>query len=136
MSHSILRAADAPDFAKDADSPFLGYGTALESEQLGVNLRVLAPGVANVPPGVDPATGHSHEGIEEVYVVLEGEVTVKVGDETVTLGPRDAIRIDPETRRAARNDGDVPAAMLMVSVKMTDPRGQSHFHEGFLQDRA
>jgi mannose-6-phosphate isomerase-like protein (cupin superfamily) len=130
--HTILRAADAPDFSGD-DTPgaFLGYASTLGSEQLGVNVRVLAPGQSHVPPGMDPSTGHSHKDIEEIYVVLEGEVTFKIDDETFVLGPRDAVRVPPEAKRGTRNDGDTEAAMVMVSVKMTDPRGQSEFHPGF-----
>lgn len=129
--YQVLRADEAPDMTGD-DTPgkFLGYATTLGSEQLGVNIRVLEPGQTHVPPGFDPNYGHSHEDIEEIYVVLEGEVTFKVGDDVFTLGPRDAVRIPPEAHRGTRNDDDTDAAMLMVSVKMTDPRAQSHFHEG------
>ena len=130
--YTILRAADAPDFSGD-DTPgaFLGYASAMDSEQLGVNVRVLAPGQSHVPPGMDPNMGHSHTDIEEIYIVIEGEVTFKLGDETLVLGPRDAVRIAPELKRGTRNDGDTDAAMVMVSHKMTDPRGQSEFHPGF-----
>jgi mannose-6-phosphate isomerase-like protein (cupin superfamily) len=130
--YSILRAADAPDFSGD-ESPgaFLGYATALGAQQLGLNVRVLEPGQAHVPPGMDPTTGHSHTDIEEIYVVIEGEVTFKIGDETHVLGRLDAVRIPPEVPRGTRNDGDVDAVMVMASIKMTDPRGQSEFHPGF-----
>jgi mannose-6-phosphate isomerase-like protein (cupin superfamily) len=130
--YTVLRAGDAPDFTGD-DTPgrFLGYASTLGSEQLGVNVRVLEPGQAHVAPGMDPGCGHSHEDIEEIYVVVGGEVTFKIEDETLTLGPLDAVRIPPEAKRGTRNDGDSDATMLMVSVKMTDPSGQSHFHEGF-----
>ena len=129
--YTVLRAADAPDYTGDAPGAFIGYADPMGSEALGVNVRGLAPGQANVPPGHDESLGHSHDGIEKIYFVLEGEITVKVGDHVETLGPRDAIRIAPEAVRATRNDSDAPAAMLMISHRMSDPRGQSHFHEGF-----
>lgn len=130
--YTILRAADAPDFSGD-DSPgaFIGYAGPMNAQQLAVNLRILEPGQAHVPPGVDPATGHSHIGIEEIYLVLDGQVSFKLDDEVHVLRARDAVRIAPEVRRAARNDGDADAMMVMVSVKMDDPRGQSEFHPGF-----
>jgi len=86
--YTILRAADAPDFSGD-DTPgaFLGYASAMDSEQLGVNVRVLAPGQSHVPPGMDPNMGHSHTDIEEIYIVIEGEVTFKLGDSLCDLGP-------------------------------------------------
>jgi uncharacterized cupin superfamily protein len=130
--YEIMRAADAPDFAQgDPAGAFLGYGRPLGAEQVALNVRVLAPGSANVPPGQDPAGGHSHQTIEEIYLVLDGEVSVKLDDDVVTLGPRDAVRIPPGTRRAMRNDAGAEAAVLMVSVRVEDPRAESVWHEQF-----
>jgi mannose-6-phosphate isomerase-like protein (cupin superfamily) len=69
--------------------------------------------------------------IEEIYFVLEGEVTVKLGDDVVTLGPRDAVLIPPSTPRAARNETDRPAALMMISTRVEDIRSESVAHEGF-----
>ena len=130
--YKILRAEEAPDFSGD-ESPgkFLGYANPLGSEQLGVNVRVLEAGQSSVPPGFDENAGHSHDEVEEVYFVLDGELTVKLGDDVLTLGRWDAVLIPPDVKRGVRNDSSAQAAMLMVSQKMSDPRGQSHFHEGF-----
>ena len=129
--YTILRAAEAPDFTGDAPGAFLGYGHALGAEQLGFNVRVLAPHTAHVAPGGDPTRGHSHRTIEEIYFVLAGEITVKLGDDVLGMGPRDAVRIPPATPRAVRNDSDEEAALLMVSVKVTDHAAESQGHEGF-----
>jgi uncharacterized cupin superfamily protein len=129
--YTIMRAAEAPDYTGDAPGAFLGYARPMGSEQLGVNLRVLAPGTAHVPPGEDPSLGHSHRTIEEVYFVVDGEVTVKLGDDVVTLGPRDAVRISAQTPRAVRNDSGAEAAFLMISVRVEDIRAESVRHEDF-----
>jgi mannose-6-phosphate isomerase-like protein (cupin superfamily) len=129
--YTILRAADAPDYTSGSPSPFLGYARPMGAEQIALNVRVLAPGASNVPPGEDPTWGHSHNGVEEIYLVIDGQVTVKVGDDVHTLGPRDAILIGRGTARAARNEGETDAAVAMISVKMDDPMGDSHRHEGF-----
>jgi mannose-6-phosphate isomerase-like protein (cupin superfamily) len=129
--YTILRAADAPDYTGDAPGAFVGYGRPLGAEQVAVNLRVLAPHTAHVPPNGDPTRGHSHRTIEEIYLVLEGEVAVKLGDDVVTLGPRDAIRMAAGVPRATRNDGSGKAALVMVSVRTEDPRAESVVHEGF-----
>jgi uncharacterized cupin superfamily protein len=129
--YTIVRAADAPDYTGDAPGAFLGYGPALGAEQLAVNLRVLPPHTAHVAPGGDPTRGHSHRTIEEIYVVLAGEITVKVGDDLATLRPRDAVHIAPATPRAVRNDSDAEAAFLLLSVKVADHRAESQGHEGF-----
>jgi uncharacterized cupin superfamily protein len=129
--YTIMRAAEAPDYTGDAPGAFLGYARPMGSEQLGVNLRVLAPGTAHVPPGEDPSLGHSHRTIEEIYFVLNGEITVKLGDDVVTLGPRDAVLIPPATPRAVRNESDAEAAFLLLSVKVHDHGAESVGHERF-----
>ena len=48
-------------------------------------MRVLAPGATHVPPGGDPAGGHHHKTIEEIYFVIDGEVEIKLGDDVHTL---------------------------------------------------
>ncbi len=130
-AYTLLRAADAPDFTGDAPGAFIGYGRPLGSEQLAVNLRVLEAHTAHVPPGGDPSRGHSHRTIEEIYLVLEGELTLKLGDDVLTLGPRDAVLIPPATPRAARNDTDARAAFLMASRKVEDHATESVGHDGF-----
>src|SRR4051794_30942383 len=126
-----MRATEAPDFSGDAPGAFLGYGRPMGAEQVAFNVRVLEPGMTNVPPGMDPTGGHSHKTIEEIYFVLEGELTVKLGDDVATLGPRDAVLIPADTPRAVRNDSDEEAAFALFSVKVEDIRAESVPHEGF-----
>ena len=129
--YTVLRAADAPDYTGDAPGAFRGYARPMGSEQLAVNLRVLEPGMAHVPPGEDPALGHSHRTIEEIYFVLAGELTLKLGDDVTVLGPRDAVRIAPATPRAVRNDSDEETAFLLLSVRVEDHQAESRPHERF-----
>jgi uncharacterized cupin superfamily protein len=100
--YTVVRAAEVPDYTGGAAGAFFGYGRSLGAEQLAMNIRVLPPHSAHVPPGGDPTRGHSHRTIEEIYLVLAGEVTVKLGDDVIALGPRDAVRIPPATPRGAR----------------------------------
>jgi uncharacterized cupin superfamily protein len=129
--YTVVRAAEVTDYTGDAPGAFFGYGRPLGAEQLAMNVRVLAPHTAHVPPGKDPGLGHSHHTIEEIYFVLDGELTMKLGDDVTTLGPRDAVRIAAETPRAVRNDTDAEAAFLLVSVRVEDIRAESRPHEDF-----
>ena len=90
----------APDFTGDAPGAFLGYGRALGAEQVSVNIRVLAPHTAHVPPGGDPTRGHSHRTIEEIYLVLDGELTVSSA--TMRRPPALGRRLHPSSRPRAR----------------------------------
>jgi uncharacterized cupin superfamily protein len=129
--YTIIRRADAPDYTGDAPGAFLGYGRALELEQIAFNVRVLAPGMANVPPGTDESWGHRHETQEEVYFVVYGELTVKLNDDVVTLGPLDAVRIAPSTVRAVRNDSAEEAAFVLCSIKIQDAMADAKPQEKF-----
>ena len=129
--YAILRREDAPDYTGDAPGAFLGYARPLGAEQLALNVRVLAPHTAHVPPGEDPGWGHSHRTIEEIYLVLDGEVRIKLGDDVETLRRHDAVRIPAGTVRAVRNDSDAEAAFAMVSVRVDDPRAESVQSDGF-----
>jgi mannose-6-phosphate isomerase-like protein (cupin superfamily) len=129
--YTVMRAADAPDYTGDAPGAFIGYGRPMGSEQLGFNVRVLEPGMTHAPPGSDPTWGHGHHTIEEIYFVLDGEVTIKLGDDVTTLGPRDAVLIPPQTVRSVRNESGELASFLMCSVRVEDPRAESRPLEGF-----
>jgi mannose-6-phosphate isomerase-like protein (cupin superfamily) len=132
--YTVMRAAEAPDYTGEAPGAFLGYARPMGSTQLGFNIRVLAPHTVHKPPGDPDTGGHSHRTIEEIYFVLEGEVSVKLGDEVITLGRRDAVLIPPGTPRSVRNDSDAEAAFAMCSVKVQDPRAESVKHEDFWLD--
>ena len=129
--YTIMRASDAPDYTGEAPGAFHGYGRPMGAEQIALNLRVLEPGTVHMPPGGDPTAGHAHATIEEIYFVLEGEITVKLGDEVVTLGRWDAVLIPPDTPRSVRNDSSERAAFAMVSVKVTDHATESMPVESF-----
>jgi uncharacterized cupin superfamily protein len=61
----------------------------------GVNAIVL-------PPGYE-TNRHYHERQEELYLVIEGEIELSLGDERRTLGPGCLARVDAATVRSLRN---------------------------------
>jgi mannose-6-phosphate isomerase-like protein (cupin superfamily) len=130
--YTILRAGDAPDWSGEGTpGAFLGYGRPLGSEQVAVNVRVLEPGMASAPPGADPGWGHSHRTIEEIYLVLDGELEIKLGDEVETLRRYDAVLIPPGTPRAVRNETNEEARLVMISRRVEDARAESVPLDGF-----
>jgi mannose-6-phosphate isomerase-like protein (cupin superfamily) len=72
---------------------------ALDAELVGLTYQRLGPNYT-VP------WGHTHKTQEEVYLVTEGSVEVKVGDEIKQLGPWDAIRVHKDTPRGFRAGPD------------------------------
>lgn len=129
--YTIVRHQEAPDFSGEAPGAFLGYGRALATKQVTINIRKLAPHESNHPPGIDQAWGHSHRTIEEIYLVLEGELQIKLGDSIETLRRYDAVRIPPQTPRAAKNDTDAEVMFAMISRRLQDMREETVHHEHF-----
>lgn len=135
-NHTILRGADAPEYTGEAPGEFRGYGRPMGASQIALNLRVLAPHSRHNPPNVDQTSGHSHSTIEEMYLVVSGQITIKLDDEVATLGPRDAVLVRPGGVRAFRNDSDQEAVVVMCSVKVADPHAESSWHDGFWPEGA
>ncbi len=67
-------------------------------------------------PGSEQAV-HSHEGREQVYVVVQGRGAMRVGDEVEEVGPGTAILVPPGTRHSIRNIGEEK----LIYVSSTSP---------------
>ena len=99
----------------DAGERFVRLRQDLGVESFGLNLMLLEPG--------QRGRVHRHERQEEVYVVLEGMLTLELeGGETHTLEPRDAARVAPDVRRQLSNRTQQRVALLAL--------GGAHPHEG------
>jgi uncharacterized cupin superfamily protein len=83
-------------------------GTQLEASALGARVWRLEPGQAS--------TKHKHFDQEELYLLLEGEGRVRVGDEVLTLAPLDALLIEADTVRQLFNDTDADQLWLVVGA--------------------
>lgn len=62
------------------------------------------------------STWHRHFEQEELYVLLEGEGRVRVGEEVLTLAPLDALLVEAETVRQLFNDTDADQLWLVVGA--------------------
>jgi mannose-6-phosphate isomerase-like protein (cupin superfamily) len=57
---------------------------------------------------------HSHEHQEEVYVVLEGQLTLSVEGNERILGPDELVRVGPSVRRQVINAG--PERLVLLAL--------------------
>jgi mannose-6-phosphate isomerase-like protein (cupin superfamily) len=114
---TIVHADDVDDHYAGTSVPgeFRSLGGALGCEQLAVTL-------IRVPPHSDfeQGTGHYHEQIEELYVIVRGTLTMRFGDEVRMVSAGSAVRVAPQTRRSHRNEGDEPVEMWAVSRRLDD----------------
>jgi uncharacterized cupin superfamily protein len=91
----------------DARERVIRLGRELGVTTFGINLRLLRPGQRE--------RIHRHLHQEEVYVVLEGELTLIIdGEERPVLRSGEAVRIGPELRRQLLNRGRENCAVLAI----------------------
>jgi uncharacterized cupin superfamily protein len=116
--HSIAGREQALDFM--AEYPGYGeqrwYSDALGTEQVSFSWRRMPPDT-----GGRGSYGHRHPGQEEVYFVISGTVTFKVGDHVFEAGPQTAVRMTGEEFYSVHNDTDVESELLIVSARLADP---------------
>jgi uncharacterized cupin superfamily protein len=102
---------EAPDLTvttlqRDHPERFQTLRRELGVEGFGINLIVLRPG--------QRGRIHSHERQEEVYLVLEGELTLLVEGEPHVLGPDGIARVGPAARRQLVNAGARTLVLLAL----------------------
>ena len=79
----------------------------------------------------DPGTGaplHAHED-DELIVLLDGELEVRIGDEVVTVGPEHTVVVPPNVPHAFTVTGRSKARMLGF-LPATDPFSRTVYLEG------
>ncbi len=98
----------------DSDERFVPLRRQLGVTTFGMNQIVLKPR--------ERGRIHAHEHQEEVYLVLEGTLTLLVEGEETTLGPGELIRVAPNVRRQLVNRG--PERLSLIAL------GGASEHEG------
>ena len=116
--YSIAGREDALDFM--AAYPGYGeqrwYSDALGGEQVSFSWRRMLPRT-----GGRGSYGHRHPGQEEVFFVIAGIVTFKVGEDVFEAGPQTVLRMTSEQAYAIHNDPDDEAELLIFSTRLHDP---------------
>ena len=113
--YTIINADDVESAYEGTDVPgeFRSLTEALGCDQLAVTL-------IRVPPHSDfeQGSGHYHDEIEEVYIVAEGTLTMRFGDESKRVSAPAVVRVAPQTPRSHRNEGDEPVEMWAISRRI------------------
>jgi mannose-6-phosphate isomerase-like protein (cupin superfamily) len=110
--YSVVRADDVDDVYAGTSVPgeFRALGAALGAQQLAITL-IRVPAHSDFEQG----TGHYHEELEELYVIVRGTLTMRFGDEVVSVPAGSVARVAPRMPRSHRNEGDEPVEMWAVS---------------------
>jgi uncharacterized cupin superfamily protein len=119
--HDVEDAAVKHGFSETQMARFAGAD--LGCERIGLAFE-------GVKPGARQAFGHRHEQDEEVYVILEGNGRMRLGDDVIEVGPMDAIRVAPGVMRGfeAGDDG------LELLAFGTHHEGDGEIDPGFWTD--
>jgi mannose-6-phosphate isomerase-like protein (cupin superfamily) len=70
-------------------------------------------GIIEIAPG-RVLEAHVHEGEDDAFYILEGELTFTFGDEEAVAGPGTFVLVPPPLEHGFRNDGDVPVRMFNI----------------------
>jgi uncharacterized cupin superfamily protein len=108
---------DAVTFDDVEDNGRYTSRRALFSESIGA--RDLGYNLTIVPPGKVQCPFHSHRAEEEMFLILEGTGTLRFGDQTYPLRPRDVIACPTGGAEVAHqiiNTGAVDLVYLAVST--------------------
>lgn len=102
MEDATARARIEPE----APDRFVPLRRQLGVSTFGLNEIVLEPG--------QRGRIHRHERQEEVYLVLEGELTIGIEGEEETLAKGELIRVAPQVRRQLVNRG--PERLILLAL--------------------
>lgn len=115
--YSVAKREDAVDWM--AQYPGFGemrwYSEAAGCEQVSFSWRRMPPRT-----GGRGSYGHRHPGQEEIYFVISGNVTFKVGDDVFEGGPQTAVRMTGEEFYSVHNDTEADAELLLFSTRRED----------------
>ncbi len=89
-------------------------GTAATGRALGCSHHEIAPGKTSFP-------FHFHSAFEESIYVLDGRGALRLGDQTVEVGPGDYIAFPPgpDSAHTMTNTGEAPLRYLCMSSPAT-----------------
>jgi mannose-6-phosphate isomerase-like protein (cupin superfamily) len=118
--YAIVHPDDAGDVYAGTDVPgeFRPLGDALGAQQLAATL-------IRIPPHSDfeQGTGHTHDELEELYLVTRGTLTMRFGNEVRKVSAPAAVRVAATTARSHRNEGDEPVDLWAISAKVDGDGG-------------
>jgi mannose-6-phosphate isomerase-like protein (cupin superfamily) len=70
-------------------------------------------GIIEIVPGRE-LEAHLHDGEDDAFYILEGEMVFRFGDEEAAAPPGTFVLVPPGVSHGFRNDGDVPVRMLNI----------------------
>jgi len=114
MGYDLAAKTDPESVIDDEWGGMWFLKAPLETDELGISVLELEP------DGKGMEHDETESGQEEVYYVISGTVDVELpdADETVTVEPDEAIRLDSGETRQIHNRGDERAKLVLVGAPL------------------
>ena len=117
LAKRLVRNFNDADTQRELRPPL--YDTACARLARGTAARKLGASVDTVAPGMRSCPYHFHHAQEEMFVVIEGSGTLRVGGELVPLRAGDIVFVPPgpEFPHQIINTSDAPLKYLSISTR-------------------
>ena len=117
---TIKSLDEVPDVLGDypGEMRFTTYETG--AEQTALTWRRMPAGT-----GGKGGYGHRHKTQEEIYLVVSGTLQFKLEDEVIDVPAHTVVRVAPEVVRSVWNEGPDDAELVIVSIRIEDPQGDT-----------
>jgi mannose-6-phosphate isomerase-like protein (cupin superfamily) len=124
--YQTVKLADVEDWLGDYPGEMHGITYAIGAEQAALTYRRMPQHT-----GSKGSYGHRHKTQEEIYFVISGRLQFKFGDEVVELGKHEAVRVPAQTWRGVWNAEPEDAELVIVSIRIEDPTGDTETIDDF-----
>jgi mannose-6-phosphate isomerase-like protein (cupin superfamily) len=122
-------AASEPDYAivdpDTVEDHYEGSDVPGEFRRLtdALGCRQLSATLIRVPAHSDfeQGSGHFHDEVEELYLLTQGTLTMRFGDDVQRVSAPAAVRVANRTPRSHRNEDSEPVEMWAISRKLERP---------------
>jgi len=111
--YSVIRKADRKPISRYASKKGVKYGYAYESLAPQKKDRSMEPFLVTLEPADEEPEMSTHDG-EEFIFVLDGEMEVRIGEDTQILQPGDCIYYDSTEPHVVKTRGDKITRILAV----------------------
>jgi quercetin dioxygenase-like cupin family protein len=124
--YTVIHRDEADDMMGDYPGEMRLLTAPLGAEQVAITWRRMPPDT-----GSRGAYGHRHKTQEEIYYVVSGTLTFKLGDDVVEAPAGTAVCVAPATVRGVHNTSDQDAELVITSTRIDDVGEDGEIVEGF-----
>jgi mannose-6-phosphate isomerase-like protein (cupin superfamily) len=124
--YTIKTLEDVADVLGDYPGEMRMLTSDLGAEQVALSYRRMPQHT-----GGKGSYGHSHKRQEELYLVVSGKLQFKLGEDVIECGRGTAVRVAPEVVRSVWNDEPEDAELVIVSIRIDDPQGETEYTPDF-----